>query len=83
MLYSEMDICPKCGMHCDFGNDDIIQELAELPRGGSIVEAIRLWIQQNKSHMDIFQFVKDQSQTNVEQMHQAIGEDLTNKILTL
>lgn len=83
MNYSEMGICPQCLDHCDWTNDEIIQELNAIKSSGSIVTGIQLHIARGLSHMDIFQFVKDQSKTNIEEMHQAIGETLTTKILAL
>ena len=80
MNFSEMGICPKCGSHCDFGNNDIIQELASIKNGGGVVQIIQQYISRGLPHIDIFQFIKDQSQTNIEEMYKAIGESLTKKI---
>lgn len=81
MTHSEMGICPKCGSHCDFTNYEIIQQLNSIKNGGGLVKLIQQSIARDLSHIDIFQFIKDQSQTNIEEVYEAIGQSLTQKII--
>lgn len=79
--YSDEGICPKCGEHTDFTNDAIIQELNSLRNVGGVAETIQLHISRGLSHMNIFQFIKDQCETSIEDMYRAIGKSLTHKII--
>ena len=84
MNYSEMGICPKCGSHCDFTNDELIEELTDVTKGAK--DLISITIRQGikeEPHMSVFEFIKSQAKDNIRMMEEILGIELTNKIMAL
>lgn len=84
MNFSEMGICPNCGEHCSFGNDDLIEELKEAATGKDLISlAIKKAIKDKASHTDIFDYIKSQAKDNLRMMSDVLGIELTEKILSI
>ena len=84
MSHSEMGICPQCLEHCDFTNDDIIEELTQVTKGQKdlISITIRHGIK-NEPLLSLFEYIKSQAKDNIRMMEDVLGIELTNKILAL
>ena len=84
MNYSEMGICPHCLEHCDFTNDELIEELTDITKGAN--DLISITIRQGikeEPHMSVFEFIKSQAKDNIRLMEEILGIELTNKIMAL
>ena len=84
MNHSEMGICPNCLEHCDFTNDEIIEELEQVTKGRKdlISMAVRHGIK-HEPHLSLFEYIKSQAKDNMRMMEEVLGIELTNKIIAL
>ena len=84
MSYSEQGICPHCLYHCDFTNDELIEELADVAQGSDLISlAIKKAIKDSEPHTTLFEYIKSQAKDNLRMMEDVIGIELTNNILAL
>lgn len=83
MTFSEMDICPKCGMHCSFENDELIEELTQIDGKDLISVTIKKAIADKAPHTEIFDYIKSQAKDNIRIMADVLGIELTEKILAV
>lgn len=84
MNYSDMDICPKCGEHCSFENDELVKELEQVATGNDLISfTIRQAIENEASHLELFDYIRSQAKDNKAMMQTIIGETLTTKILAI
>lgn len=84
MSHSDMGICPKCGEHCSFNNDELIEELKAAAIGKDLISlTIRQAIKDRASHIELFDYIKSQAKDNMRMMSEVLGIELTEKIMSL
>lgn len=84
MSHADMGICPKCGAHTSFENDELIEELKQAATGKDLISiTIRKAIKDKASHVEIFEYIKSQAKDNLRMMADVLGVELTEKILSV
>ncbi len=84
MNYSEMGICRRCGGHCDYESNELIEQLQQAATGNDLISfTIRQGIQNKASHLEIIEYIKSQARDNKQMIAGCIGETLTTTIMAL
>jgi phage-related protein len=84
MSHADMGICPNCGEHCSFSNDELMEELKEAAKGKDLISVtIKKAIADKASHTEIFDYIKSQAKDNLRIMADVLGIELTEKILAV
>ena len=82
MSHADMGICPNCGEHCDFTNDELLAELKEAATGRDMIsKIIQVGIKDNVSQNELFSMIRSMAKDNINAISQILGVELTNKII--
>lgn len=82
MNYSEMGICPNCGEHCGFVNDQFAKGLHKVTKAKKDLISITIQNALNDyCHVELFDYIRSQAKDNRQMMESVIGLELTAKIL--